>query len=264
MGDPCGWAVTKCGCGACWDTYTPEVRATAASLAIMTLWAATGRRYGRCQVTVQPCHRRELLPEYQTYPVDVDGYASGPYISGGQWHNDCPGNDESTCGCSIDGKCSVLLDGPTTTAGIVAVTIAGVVLGVGKYVVADGNTLLRTDGQCWPSCPTYTSQNPPGFEVTYLVGLTLPAALQAAVERLACEYAKACKGGPCVLPQSLRSLSRNGVDVEVGVADLPADSGLIRTGIREVDQVIIALNPNGLMKRPTVLSLDMPMPVRIM
>jgi hypothetical protein len=258
---PCGWTITKCGCGSCWDTYTPQVRATATALATLTMWAATGRQFGRCQITVQPCVRRELLPEYQTYPVEYDGYMSGPYISGGVWHNDCPGAEEQSCSCSVDGRCSVLLDGPTTTGGIVAITISGVSLPAGSYVVVNGNTLVRTDGQCWPSCPSLTSQNPAQFDVTYLVGLAIPTAVQAATERLACEYARACKGGTCVLPQSLKTLTRQGVEVQV--ADLPDDPKMIRTGIREVDNVIIAMNPNALMSRPRVLSLDLPSPRRV-
>jgi len=261
MVSPCGWTVTKCGCGTCWDTYTPQVKATASALATMVMWAATGRQFGRCQITVQPCTRRELIPEYQTYPVAAEGFMSGPYISGGVWHNDCPGLDESTCPCSVDGSCSVLLSGTTTTAGIVAITIGGVLLPAGSYVIINGNTLVRTDGQCWPSCPSLTSQTIPDFEVTYLVGLPIPEAVQAATERLACEFAKACKGGPCVLPQALKSLTRQGVEVEI--ASLPEDPNLIRTGIREVDLVIVAMNPNGLMQRPTVLSLDLSMPRRV-
>jgi len=155
----------------------------------------------------------------------------------------------------------VLLAGPTTTAGIVSITIAGVVLAPGSYVIVDGNTLVRTDGQCWPSCPSLTSQTVPDFEVTYLVGLAIPPAVQGAAERLACAFAKGCKGGACALPQSLRTLTRSGV--EAVVVDLPDDPTLIRTGIREVDMVITAMNPHGLMQRPTVLSLDMPMPRRV-
>lgn len=261
MSEPCGWTITKCACGVCWDTYTPKVKADATALASMVMWAATGRQYGRCQVTVQPCVRAELLPEYQTYPVEYEGFMSGPYVSGGVWHNGCPGIDESTCSCSVDGRCSVLLSGPTTTAGIVSITIGGVVLAPGSYLVVNGNTLVRTDGVCWPSCPSLTSQATPAFEVTYLVGLPIPAAVQSATERLACEFAKACVGGTCALPQTMRSLTRQGVEVEI--ASLPEDPSLIRTGIREVDLVIAAMNPNGLTRAPVVLSLDMPMPRRV-
>jgi hypothetical protein len=260
MAAPCGWTITKCGCGACWDTYTPMVKATASALATMIMWAATGRQFGRCQITVQPCARKTLLSEYQTYPVEYGEYTSGPYISGGVWYNDCSGI-ESTCSCSVDGTCSVLLEGPTTTAGIVSIMIAGVALPATSYVVVNGNTLIRTDGQCWPSCPSLTNQTIPAFEVTYLVGLPIPDAVQAATERLACELAKACTGGPCVLPQSIKSLTRQGV--EVAIESLPEDPNMIRTGIKEVDLVIMSMNPYGLMQRPTVLSLDMPMPRRV-
>lgn len=258
---PCGWTVTKCGCGACWDSYTPEIRATASANAALVMWAATGRQFGQCQITVQPCVRHELLPEYQTYPVAYEQYGNGPYISGGVWHNECPTLDESTCSCSIDGRCSVLLDGPTTTAGIVSITLAGVALAPGSYVVINGNTLVRTDGQCWPSCPSLTTQTIPDFEVTYLIGLPIPPAVQAATERLACEFAKECKGTPCALPQSMKALTRQGVELEV--TSLPDDPTLIRTGIRQVDLVITAMNPHSLTRRPRVLSLDMPTPRRV-
>lgn len=260
MSAPCGWTITKCGCGSCWDSYTPEIRARATALATMTMWAATGRQFGKCQITVQPCSRRELLPEYQTYPVEYEGFMAGPYIAGGVWHNDCPG-DESSCSCSVDGRCSVLLDGPTTTSGIVSITISGVILPPGSYTVFDGGTLVRTDGSCWPSCPSLTNQATPDFEVTYLVGLAIPPAVQAATERLACEFAKSCKGAACALPQTLRTLSRQGIELEV--AAFPEDPNLIRTGIRDVDMVITAMNPHGLTQRPAVLSLDMPKPRRV-
>jgi hypothetical protein len=257
---PCGWTITQCACGACWDKYSPTVRASASAIATTVMWAATGRQFGQCQITVQPCRRDELLPEYQTYPVQYEGFLSGPYIAAGAWHNWCPGLNESSCACSVDGSCSVLLDGPTTTAGIVAVKINGVVLGAGAYRVAGGNTLIRTDGSCWPTCPSYTLATP-AFEVTYLVGLPIPPAVQAATERLACEFAKACAGGTCALPSNLRTLTRQGVELEV--AALPDDPTLIRTGIREVDLVITALNPNNRSRRPAVLSLDMPHPGRL-
>lgn len=255
---PCGWTITQCGCGKCWGSYSPAVQASASALSIMVMWAATGRQFGQCQITVQPCKRRPLLPEYQTYPVQYEGLLSGPYISGGVWHNGCPGSEESSCSCSVDGSCSVLLDGPTTTAGIVSVKVDGAVVAPAAYKVVDGNTLVRIDGSCWPTCSAVQSS---AFEVTYLVGRAIPASVQAAAERLACEFAKACAGGPCSLPSNLRTLTRQGVELEV--AALPDDPTLIRTGIREVDLVITALNPANRTRRPAVLSPDMARPRRV-
>jgi hypothetical protein len=261
---PCGWTITQCGCGACWDTYTPAVQASASALATTIMWAATGRQFGKCSITVQPCQRAELLPEYQTWPVSFDGYTQGPYIAGGVWHNSCPSSGDA---CSCDpGKCGVVLQGPTTTADITQVVVAGAIVNPAAYIVVDGHTLLRVDGICWPTCSDVTNQLTPDFEVTYNVGLPIPLAVQTATERLACEYAKACAGAPCALPLNMRSLTRQGVEVQI--TDIPASSledkrGIIRTGIREVDMVIAIFNPHSSTRRPSVLSMDLPAPRRM-
>lgn len=253
---PCGWTVTTCGCGQCWDTYTPEVRTRAESLAAMVMWAATGRQFGLCTTTVQPQVRHALLPAYQTYPVAYEGFDAGPYIDHGQWHNDCPGDESCQSGA---GTCGALLNGPTRTSQITTVKINGVALPAGSFVVVDGNTLVRTDGVCWPTCSSVTQQTPPVFEVTYQVGRPIPAAVQAAFETLACEYAKFCAGGKCAVPQTLRTLTRQGV--EVTVSEVPEDGRRFRTGIKVVDAVIAAVNPAGLSRRPMIYSPDTPRPL---
>lgn len=250
MSSPCGWVITKCGCGSCWNTYGPEVQATASTLAIGVMWMATARRYGLCPIVVQPCQRPPQQSQYQTYPVDRDMYAGGPYISGGQWYNSCDSSEDSGCcgGCGID------LDGPTTTTGVTKVTVAGVVVPPAAYLVLDGYHLVRTDGQCWPTCVNHSNQSPPDFEIEYLKGEAIPPHVQTATERLACEWAKACTGGTCALPARLRSLSRQGV--EAVVETLSAKPGEIRTGVPEVDMVITLENPTGRAMRPVVWSPD--------
>lgn len=240
MSDPCGWAITKCGCGSCWDTYSPEVRDTASALAIGVMWAATARQYGLCPVIVQPCSKPELLREYQTYPVAESDYGSA-YIHHGQWYNGCSNQDENSGCCS---GCEVDIEGPTTTAGITEITIDGVILPPASYEVMNGHILVRTDGVCWPTCVNYSNQNPPTFQVEYLKGRAIPKAVQKATERLACEWAKACVGNACALPRKMRSLTRQGV--EVAVEELSTtDPGRIRTGIPEVDMIIALENPHG-------------------
>jgi hypothetical protein len=254
---PCGWTVTTCGCGTCWDSYTDDVRSRAESLAAMVMWAATGRQFGLCSVTVQPQVRHELLPGYQTFPVAYEGFDNGPYIEHGQWKEDCSGQD-SVCWTGA-GTCGALLNGPTKTSQVTSVKVDSVALPAGSFVVVDGDTLVRTDGVCWPTCTNVAQQSPPAFEVTYQVGNPIPAAVQAAFETLACEYAKVCAGGKCSLPQTMRTLTRQGV--EVTVAEVPEDGRRFRTGIKVVDAVIAAVNPAGLSRRPMVYSPDMPRPV---
>lgn len=254
---PCGWTVTKCGCGQCWDTYNDTVRIMAESTAAMVMWAATGRQFGLCTVTVQPQVRHELLPGYQAFPVAYEGFDQGPYIENGQWKEDCSGQDTA---CRLGpGTCGALLNGVTRTSQVTSVKIDGVALPAGSFVIVDGNTLVRTDGTCWPTCSNPAQQSPPAFEVTYQQGRPIPAAVQAAFELLACEYAKFCAGGKCAVPQTLRTLTRQGV--EVTVAEVPEDGRRFRTGIKVVDAVIASVNPAGLSRRVTVYSPDVPRPM---
>lgn len=251
MPNPCGWTITKCACGTCWDTYSPSVRATAAALATGIMWAATARRYGQCTVVVQPCRKPTQLRDYQTYPVDSLGYG-GPYMYNGQWYNGCGGEEDSCCkGCELG------LEGPTTTAGITEVLVNGVALPASSYQVMNKSILVRTDGECWPVCTNYSAQNPPSLQVEYLRGEPIPDMVQAATERLACEFAKACVGSACGLPLNMRSMTRQGVEMSTEdmqrMSDLPHG---IRTGIKEVDLVIAADNPTGRMTPPTVWSPD--------
>jgi hypothetical protein len=257
---PCGWTVEGCGCGgAAWDTYPQDVQDRAQALAATIMWAATGRRYGVCEVTVMPAGQCSRLPGpedgYRTYPVGTPAGMGllAPVIVQGQWYNR-PGG--GLC-CTATG-CEVVLQGPTTTGGIKAVSVDGEPVAADAYVVQNGDLLVRVDGECWPCCTKYTDPAT-AFTVTYDLGVPIPAALQAAFEELACELAKSCTGAACALPRTITRLSRQGVDVEV--AELPVDtSGLVLTGLRTVDDVIRSLNPHQLVSAPLVLSPDTPQP----
>lgn len=257
MGAPCGWTVEQCGCGGCWTEHSPAVRETATALATTVMWAATGRRYGPCEITVLPCNPAPVEPLYQTFPVgaayDPWGGGSGPVtvpvLDSGTWRNIACGG-----GCTCRAVCEVPLDGPVYD--IVEVLVDGEVIPATAYEVHDRHLLVRTDGECWPTCQVY-GQEIPGFEVTYSRGEAIPAPIQVATGVLVCEYAKACQGKPCGLPSRMRRLTRQGVEVEV--ADVPKDGkGRIRTGIRLVDDALDADNPYGLAERPTVYSPDIP------
>lgn len=251
MSAPCGWTVTGCACGAsCWTGLKPGVQTYAAAVAAAILWAATGRRYGQCTVTVEPCTRPDD-PLYLTYCVNEPA-PSGPYISGGTWYNSC---GSGLCSCA--GRCEVALAGPTSAAAIQQVVVAGTAVPAGAYTVHDGYLLTRVDGQCWPTCRDYSDPDT-AFTVVYLRGDPIPSHVQQAVNQLACELAKGCDGADCALPANIRSLTRQGVEIQI--ADLSDGRGHIRTGIDTVDKIIAAENPAGLTQRPAVLSPDMPAP----
>lgn len=258
---PCDWTLNPGLCCDEWATLGAEVKARSVALATRLMWAATGRRYGPCEVRVQPCADRRLPPLYQVYPERFGRGAQGalnfyPFIQDGQWINPGMGG----CNC-CDSACELLLQGPTRTADIVSVTEAGVVLPTSAYTVFNGSILTRTDGGCWPSCVNFGNQNPPDFEIVYLRGLPVPQAVLEAASILACEFGRACVGGPCRLPNRLRRLSRQGVEVETAEIDRTNPNFL--TGIDEIDMVIQTENPFALQARPRVWTPDRRVPRRV-
>lgn len=258
MAAPCEWDVDPVALGVCddWATLPEERKATALELATWYLWAATGRRYGVCLLTVRPSQALrggEIV--YQAFPVAPGlgglGVPGGPFLFGGRWFNS--GCATACCG---NAACAIVLRGPV--ASVDEVMVDGEVVPPSAYrvdVTGGVYLLVRTDGECWPTCQNMTADEGEvgAFTVTYGYGLELPVVLKVAAALLACEYSKALAGGPCKLPSKMTRLSRQGVEIELD----PPDAGE-NTGIREVDQVVRMLNPNGLKQPPQILSLDMP------
>lgn len=255
---PCDWDIDPTALGVCpdWASYPVAVQNTSVHLATLYLWAATGRRFGPCPITVRPAQARFTDPEayraFPTWPGQESGGATGPYLFDGVWRNCGCGT-----GCCCRPTCSVVLRGPV--ASITEVLVDGVVIDSDAYRVdvADGAYhLVRLDGVCWPTCQDFqAAEDADGaFTVTYQIGTALPPALEIAAAMLACEYAKGLTGGVCKLPAKMTRLSRQGVDIEVE-APSPDDG---KTGIKEVDDIISALNPGRLQQPPRVFSLDLP------
>jgi hypothetical protein len=258
MAAPCDWDIDPEALGVCddWATLPLERQETALALASSYLWAATGRRYGVCPVSVRPSQSRRTEILYQDYAVAPGmaglGVPGGPFLFGGRWFN--AGCASACCGNSA---CAVVLRGPVASVDEVSVGDEIVPASAYRVDVTGGVYLLvRTDGECWPACQDFTAEEgePGSFVVTYGLGLALPLALQVAAAMLACEYSKAISGGPCKLPSKMTRLSRQGVEVELEPADATGES----TGIREVDQVVAMLNPGGRTSPPLLFSPDLP------
>lgn len=246
MAAPCAWTGinTSC-CGEFWSELTPAEQTAATAAATFVLWAATGRQYGICDITVRPCGR---------WPCDdsVAGYSWSdgtwmPYIFGGQWFN-CP------CGpglCSCGARCKVYLPGPV--ASVSSVSVDGVVVDPGAYRVDDARWLIRTDGDCWPASQNFDIDSGVGtFMVTYGRGTAVPAYLLAAAGTYACEWAKMCRGTACQIPTRVVTLTRQGTTFDgVDIDELLA-RGL--TGITSVDQIIVMANPHRLTGRLRIMS----------
>lgn len=256
---PCDWDIST-DCCPDWDDLDPDLRAQATAYGTLVLWAATGRQFGTCEVTVRPCGRTcSNCP--QGYYWDGEG-TWVPYIFNGQWRNCWCGADFGCCTC--DPHCRVYLPGPV--ASIQSVRVGGEVLPAsgGGYFVLDQMWLIRVDTEeCWPLC---ADQNlAPGdtdaFEVTYTRGLEVPTTLQWAAGIIACEWVKACQGAECRLPGRISSLSRQGVNVSMVNVEELLRAGL--TGIPEVDQVIRSYNPGGLQGRTRFYSPDLQIPRQV-
>lgn len=235
----------------------------AALAATELLWRLTGMRWGPgCPVTIRPCSRtcgEEMLAGLGYGP----GYWGAgtpfvPYIGrDGSWYNFRGCGCTTTCGCSELSE--ITLDGPVYD--IVSVVENGVTLSPGAYRVdfAGGWRLVRTDGGAFASCQDLAA--PPGtantLAVTYRLGLPLDNLAIRAVSALYCAMLKTCGGAGscgCKLPANMTRMSRQGVDIELqSLTELTA-AGL--TGIKAVDEFILAVNPYGLRSASRVWSPD--------
>lgn len=251
---PCGWVFPTPLCCDIWDTTDPAIQAAAADYASTVLWAATGRRFGLCEVTVRPCGMKRCndgLGEFSGW--EWSGGTWMPYIFNGTWFNcACPGI------CCCEPRCQVRLVGPVDS--VTEVTIGGIVVDPATYRVDDQHWLVRTAGECWPFCADLdTDDGDNVFEVTYMRGDPVPTTLLVAGTILECEWAKACLGdGTCRLANNVTNLARNGVTIDMtSPSDLLGD-GL--TGIFEVDQIITAWNPYGHKQRRRILAPELNYP----
>lgn len=259
---PCAWdVVVPTDLCSSWEDLPQSTKDSALWLASTFLWARTGRQYGPCPITVRPAQDHFEDPAYRAYPVQRGngGGSDGswlrgpvPVLDGGTWRNCGCG---PRCCCRVE--CAVALRGPV--AAVTEVTVDGETVPSSDYrvdVTQGTYWLVRLGGTCWPTCQDFqAAEDAAGaFVVTYERGRAVPEALAIATAILACEYGKSINGGECRLPSKMTSLTRQGVTVEV---EPPApEDGL--TGIREIDDVVAALNPSKRASPPVLLSPDLP------
>lgn len=227
----------------------------AEALAAQTIRMLTGYKVGGCPIVLRPCSPRCIPSSWLIAPAGP-GWSSPawtfqPYISDGQWFNAC-GCRSDNCSCTHVQE--IVL--PSATAFIRSVKIDGAELAPAAYRVDDSNRLVRTDGGAWPTCQDMNLNDGEGtFIVEYQEGAPIDGLGAYAAGILAVEYAKACTGGKCRLPNGVTSVVRAGVSLDISTGSFP--TGM--TGIREVDAYIQHWNPYGL---PTggaeVFSIDVP------
>lgn len=220
------------------------------------LWAATGRRYGLCEIETRPCSKRCWGGNPYFGFIDGPSALPFPFLDGGTWRN------ITLCGCG--GACSctslseIVLDGPV--AEIVAVDIGTDTLDPDQYrvdLVGSGYRLVRIDGSHWPACQDLQAAcgEEGAFCVTYLQGLPLSDLAIAANTELTSELVKACLPNckTCKLPANVTSVLRRGVTITF----TPPALEWMRT-LRMVAAFIDAVNPQGLTSASRVWSPDVP------
>lgn len=210
-------------------------------------WGLTGRQYGTCDVTVRPCFKKTHEFDFSLVPF---GFMAWPYLSGGQWYNWIPCQD----GCSCHSLCEVRLPNPICE--ILEVKVDGVVLPTTAYVIKNSTSLIRADGECWPTCNDLTlSDDEEGtWSVSLTYGRTVPEILKIGTADLACELLKACLGMECGLSRKVSRLVRQGVSMEFGKAEDYLEKGL--TGVDTLDFAISVLNPHRVTRKVAIYSPD--------
>ena len=250
---PCGWTIPEPLCCPGWADVPPEIQSAAADYAAVILWAATGKQFGLCEVTVRPCGSNRCGDNMFNFFGWVWNSGSwNPYILNGQWFNCvCPG------ACCCDPRCQIRLMGDVDS--IVEVTIGGIAVDPSTYRVDDEHWLVRTNDECWPDCPDMNSDTGDNvLEVTYLRGLPVPPALARAASMVMCEWAKGCMGADCRLSNRVTSISRSGIDISMVSPSELLEEGY--TGIQEVDSIIRAFNPYARKQRGRVYAPELKVP----
>lgn len=254
------WPIDTTCLGTGWNAYNADIQEQATTLAVETLRMLTGYRVGGCPVTIRPCREPCAdLGTWMTFPVAGGGAPIRgwqPALASGVWVN-------ITCACTYrDCECWPLeqITLPGSAATVTEVKVDGVALDPADYRV-DGSRLVRVDGDVWPTCQDLSLPDTAvgTWAVTYTPG-PLPGALGArAAGRLAGEFAALCSGGDCALPANVRTVSRQGV-----VMDLVAENGDLwpggLTGLRDVDVFIRRWNPHALKTASAVWSPDLRYP----
>lgn len=131
-----------------------------------------------------------------------------------------------------------------------SVHIDGVLLSANAYRVSASGWLERIDGGSWPVCEGTTV-------VAYQHGRPPPAGGRDAAVTLAIELAKDLYGiAGCRLPRRVRSITRQGVSMELVDPAEFLDKGLV--GLVSVDMWIRAVNPDAQAQEGYVWSPDLP------
>lgn len=229
----------------------PEDKARMLDLATDLLFRMSGEQWpGLCETVVRPCGRARLGGGFAFHGRSLPVLASDQ----GWWLCSCSTADR--CGCGSISQIR-LPGGPIVE--VTQVRVDGVTLDPDAYRVDDWSLLVRVDGDTWPCCQRrdLDADQPDTFEVSYTAGAAPPVSGVEAVIALTVELLKAaCNDDTCQLPSRVRSMTREGVTIDVVNPEDITDGG--KTGVYLVDLFLNAVNPGRLRRGSRILSPDAP------
>lgn len=213
------------------DGVSDEQWARAQAVAVEWLWAQAGRKYGTWTVVFRP-EWTDPVRRPRGWPLVFD-------LPDRAWASTKP-------------VTSVTLPGPAVS--VDEVLVDGAVLSSSAYLLEPGNQLVRTDGGTWYPYQDTTkpSTDARTWQISYVRGVTVPAAGQYAAGVLACDEARRMLNDSCRLPNNTTSVQRAGKTVSLDAKQLQQGY----TGLREVDQWLRTVNPKNRPGDPVVWSPD--------
>lgn len=183
------------------------------------------------------------------------------YLSGWTVYGECSARVRPQGTMCVDGFDAIPLTWPVRT--IESVWINGAELDRSLYALVDHRYLIRRDFILWP-CHQYlghavsdpvTNLIPWTFEINYTFGTDIPWIAKQAAAELACEYLRGCSGNECRLPATARSLSTQGMSLDLAGAE--ALSAVSAGTLPMVTEFLSLYNPTGQMPSQ-VYSPDVP------
>jgi hypothetical protein len=219
-----------------WDTLPPEVTDAALQVAVATLWALSGRRFGLRDILLAPYLPARNPGYVTTYPTVAGVSLVGVGVATGV----------GLCGTDVYAR--LRLPGPVHA--VTHVDLDGTTFP--DWVADPDGTLVRTDGLAWPIAQNVYS---PRWLVTYTHGIAPPDEANIAAARYALEVGRGMTADPaCRLPARTRDITRQGIAVTLTDPTDLTTGGL--TGVPAVDAWLRAVNPAGLPEAPSLSGMN--------
>jgi len=114
------------------------------------------------------------------------------------------------CAC---GRYPYLDLGTTPVAAVTTVVVDGVTLDADAYRVDEWRYLVRVDGDDWPACQHFDTDD--GVTVTWTQGVAVPAMGVLAAQALACKLAHDVVDSCGAPPSNAEAISREGVTINL-------------------------------------------------